>query len=169
MRPTVHGDHRGSFYEVWRADVFAQSGINATFVQDNHSSSSKGILRGLHYQVQQTQGKLVRVTAGAIFDVAVDIRRSSPTFGKWVGITLSAENHTQLFIPPGFAHGFYVLSEQAAIAYKCTDYYAPQHERTLLYSDPSIGIDWPIEPGTTPTMSAKDLAGKPLAEADTLP
>jgi dTDP-4-dehydrorhamnose 3,5-epimerase len=136
------------------------------FVQDNHSKSGQGILRGLHYQIRQPQGKLVRVVSGEVFDVAVDIRKSSPFFGKWVGITLSAENKKMLWIPPGFAHGFYVLSPEAEFIYKCTDYYAPEHERTLLWNDPAIVVDWPILPGTSPILSEKDAQGLPLASAE---
>jgi dTDP-4-dehydrorhamnose 3,5-epimerase len=166
IRPKVFGDERGFFMEIYRADLFAQAGIHAEFVQDNHSGSQQGVLRGLHYQSQNTQGKLVRVLSGEIYDVAVDIRRSSPTFGKWVGVGLSAQGGQMLWVPPGFAHGFYVLSEWAEIAYKATDYYAPQWERSLLWNDPAIGIDWPLVDGQAPTLSAKDTAGVPLAEAE---
>ena len=165
LAPKVFGDSRGFFFESFNAKNFAQAtGLNVNFVQDNHSRSSKGVLRGLHYQVQQTQGKLVHVTQGAVFDVAVDIRKSSPTFGKWVGCELSASNHRQLWIPPGFAHGFLVLSESADTLYKTTDYYAPAHERCIAWNDPSIGINWPK--GITPLLSAKDQQGIALAEAE---
>lgn len=165
LEPKVFGDSRGFFFESFNAKNFAQAtGLNVNFVQDNHSRSSKGVLRGLHYQVQQTQGKLVHVTQGAVFDVAVDIRKSSPTFGKWVGCELSDSNHRQLWIPPGFAHGFMVLSESADFLYKTTDYYAPAHERCIAWNDPSIGINWPE--GITPLLSAKDQQGLGLAEAE---
>jgi len=165
LEPKVFGDSRGFFFESFNAKNFAQAtGLNVNFVQDNHSRSSKGVLRGLHYQVQQTQGKLVHVTQGAVFDVAVDIRKSSPTFGKWVGCELSDSNHRQLWIPPGFAHGFMVLSESADFLYKTTDYYAPAHERCIAWNDSSIGIQWPE--GITPLLSAKDQQGIALAEAE---
>lgn len=166
IEPTVFGDERGFFMETYKASVFAEAGIDCPFVQDNHSGSAKGILRGLHYQIRQAQGKLVRVVAGEIFDVAVDLRRSSPTFGKWVACNLSAQNKLQLWIPPGFAHGFYVVSEWAEVLYKATDLYAPQWERTLLWNDPELGIPWPIPPGEEPTLSKKDRQGKPLKEAE---
>lgn len=165
LEPKVFGDSRGFFFESFNAKNFAQAtGLNVNFVQDNHSRSSKGVLRGLHYQVQQTQGKLVHVTQGAVFDVAVDIRKSSPTFGKWVGCELSDSNHRQLWIPHGFAHGFMVLSESADFLYKTTDYYAPAHERCIAWNDPSIGINWPE--GITPLLSAKDQLGIASAEAE---
>ena len=165
LEPKVFGDSRGFFFESFNAKNFAQAtGLNVNFVQDNHSRSSKGVLRGLHYQVQQTQGKLVHVTQGAVFDVAVDIRKSSPTFGKWVGCELSDSNHRQLWIPPGFAHGFMVLSESTDFLYKTTDYYAPAHERCITWNDSSIGIQWPE--GITPLLSAKDQQGIALAEAE---
>ena len=165
LEPNVFGDSRGFFFESFNAKNFAQAtGLNVSFVQDNHSRSSKGVLRGLHYQVQQTQGKLVHVTQGAVFDVAVDIRKSSPTFGKWVGCELSDSNHRQLWIPPGFAHGFIVLSESADFLYKTTDHYAPAHERCIAWNDPSIGINWPED--ITPLLSAKDQHGLALAEAE---
>jgi dTDP-4-dehydrorhamnose 3,5-epimerase len=170
--PVVHGDERGFFIEVYHAKKFSEAGINATFVQDNHSRSKQGVLRGLHYQFQQAQGKLVRVIMGEICDVAVDLRRSSSTYGKWVGACLSAENKHQVFIPPGFAHGFYVLSSWAEIVYKTTDFYAPEHERTLLWNDPDIGIQWPLLDGQLPVLSAKDQNGKPfkqLTEYDVFP
>ncbi len=167
LEPKVFGDSRGFFFESFNAKNFGQAtGLNVSFVQDNHSRSSKGVLRGLHYQVQQTQGKLVHVTQGAVFDVAVDIRKSSPTFGKWVGCELSDSNHRQLWIPPGFAHGFMVLSESADFLYKTTDYYAPAHERCIAWNDSSIGIQWPE--GITPLLSAKDQQGNALAEAEVI-
>jgi dTDP-4-dehydrorhamnose 3,5-epimerase len=164
LEPKVFGDHRGFFLETYRREVFAAAGI-PDFVQDNHSRSSKGVLRGLHYQIQQPQGKLVRVVQGSIFDVAVDLRRSSPTFGQWVGEILDTDNKRALYVPPGFAHGFLVLSETAEVAYKCTTYYAPQYERSLLWNDPAIGIEWPE--GTAPLLSEKDRNGILLADADT--
>jgi len=166
IEPKVFGDARGFFFESFNQRAFNEAtGTDFQFVQDNHSRSSKGVLRGLHYQIQQPQGKLVRVVQGAVFDVAVDIRKSSPTFGKWVGVELSADNHQQLWVPPGFAHGFVVLSESADFLYKTTDFYAPQHERCIVWDDPAIGIDWPH--GEVPVqLSAKDRVGKPLAEAD---
>lgn len=169
VKPRVFGDARGFFMETWEARKFADAGYPLQFVQDNHSLSVKGTLRGLHYQIQQPQGKLVRVTAGEVFDVAVDIRSKSPTFSQWVGVTLSAENKQQLWVPPGFAHGFLVTSETAEFVYKCTDYYAPQFERTLLWNDPEIGIRWPVPIGQVPLLSDKDKAGKPLSEADVYP
>lgn len=165
IEPKVFGDSRGFFFESFNAREFAQQVQDGvTFVQDNHSRSAKGVLRGLHYQIAHAQGKLVRVTEGEVFDVAVDLRRSSPTFGKWEGITLSAENHRQLWIPPGFAHGFVVLSESAQFLYKTTDYWYPEFERCLLWNDPSVGIEWPIE--FEPVLAAKDAAGRLLADAD---
>lgn len=164
VQPRVFEDERGFFLESYQKERFAAAGIPFEFVQDNHSLSRKGVLRGLHYQIRQAQGKLVRVIAGEVFDVAVDIRRSSPTFGKWLGVNLSAENKTMLWIPPGFAHGFYVLSEQAEVLYKATDYYAPQWERTLLWNDPMIGIRWPD--GLKPLVSPKDAAGVPFSQAE---
>jgi len=169
VEPQVFGDARGFFMETWQAAKFAEAGIGAAFVQDNHSRSSRGTLRGLHYQLVQTQGKLVRVVAGEVFDVAVDLRRSSPTFGRWVGAALSAENKRLLWIPPGFAHGFYVTSEYAEFVYKCTDYYHPQSERSLLWNDPRIGVAWPIPAGSEPLLSAKDRTGLPLASAECFP
>lgn len=165
LEPKVFGDSRGFFFESFNAQNFASAtGLNVNFVQDNHSRSAKGVLRGLHYQVQQTQGKLVQVSQGVVFDVAVDIRKSSSTFGKWVGCELSDQNHRQLWIPPGFAHGFIVLSESADFQYKTTNYYAPTHERCIAWNDPSIGIQWPE--GITPMLSAKDQQGLALAEAE---
>lgn len=165
--PDVFGDARGYFLETYRKDFFAQAGISPEFVQDNQSGSEKGVLRGLHYQIRHSQGKLVRVIAGEAYDVAVDLRRPSPTFGRWVGIHLSAEKKNQVWIPPGFAHGFYVLSDRAEVYYKATDFYAPDSERTLLWNDPSLGIEWPLIGGRPPIISVKDAAGKPLSEAET--
>lgn len=165
IEPRVFGDHRGFFFESFNARAFADAtGCQETFVQDNHSRSSQGVLRGLHYQVQQAQGKLVRAVVGEIFDVAVDIRRGSPTFGQWVGATLTAENKHQLWVPAGFAHGFVVVSETAEVLYKTTDYYAPQHERSILWNDPAIGIEWPTH--VEPLLSEKDAAAVLLADAD---
>jgi dTDP-4-dehydrorhamnose 3,5-epimerase len=163
--PKVFGDDRGFFTETWNAGSFAALGLDIRFVQDNHSRSARGVLRGLHYQLERTQGKLVRVTAGAVFDVAVDLRRSSPDFGKWVGVELSAENKQMLWVPPGFAHGFLTLTDGTDFIYKCTDFYAPDHERSLLWNDPAIGIDWPLE-GVAPSLSTKDSAGIRLADAE---
>lgn len=166
IEPEVHGDHRGFFMETFREDAFQKNITAASFVQDNHSKSSQGILRGLHYQLQKTQGKLVRVISGKVFDVAVDLRKSSPYFGKWTGVILSAENKKILWVPPGFAHGFYVISDEAQFTYKCTDYYAPEHERCLLWNDPSINIDWPIPAGQKPILSDKDKNGSILGNAE---
>jgi dTDP-4-dehydrorhamnose 3,5-epimerase len=170
IEPKVFGDERGFFMETYQARRFSDAGIDLNFIQDNHSGSGKGTLRGLHYQIQQAQGKLVRAVVGEIFDVAVDLRRSSPTFGKWEGFQLSADHKQQLWIPPGFAHGFYVLSDWAEVIYKATDYYAPEWERTLLWNDPELGIDWPLEGGDgQPIISPKDAAGKRLREAEVYP
>ena len=166
LEPRVFEDNRGYFIESYNDQKFEQAGISSRFVQDNQSGSHGGVLRGLHYQIQQPQGKLVRVVVGEIYDIAVDIRRNSPTFGKWVGASLSAENRKQLWIPSGFAHGFYVLSEWAEVLYKTTDYYAPQYERTLLWNDPALAIDWRLRDGIAPILSAKDAEGKPLSEAE---
>jgi dTDP-4-dehydrorhamnose 3,5-epimerase len=166
IEPRIFGDERGFFFESYQAQRFLEAGISVVFVQDNHSGSRRGTLRGLHYQIQQPQGKLCRVVAGEVYDVVIDLRRSSPTFGRWVDTRLSAENKLQVWIPPGFAHGFYVLSEWAEIIYKASDYYAPQWERTLLWNDPALGIAWPIPPGETPILSPKDAQGKPLSEAE---
>jgi dTDP-4-dehydrorhamnose 3,5-epimerase len=166
IEPRVFGDARGFFMETWRADQFAGIGGNMSFVQDNHSRSGPGVLRGLHYQLQRPQGKLVRAVAGAVFDVAVDLRRSSPTFGRWVGRVLSAENKLQLWIPPGFAHGFYVLGESAETVYKCTEFYSPEHDRCLLWNDPDLAISWPLSRGQAPALSQKDAAGRPLRSAE---
>lgn len=165
IEPKVFGDARGLFFESFNQKSFNEAtGLEVNFVQDNHSRSSKGVLRGLHYQVQQPQGKLVRVVRGAVFDVAVDIRKNSPTFGRWVGVKLSEDNHRQLWIPAGLAHGFLVLSEAADFLYKTTDYYAPQYERCIAWNDPDIGIEWPST--ATPQLSTKDQLGKRLHEAD---
>ena len=165
IEPKVFGDERGYFFESFNAREFAeQVAANVEFVQDNHSRSVKGVLRGLHYQIQHAQGKLVRVVEGEVFDVAVDIRRSSPTFGKWAGVVLSARNHRQLWVPPGFAHGFVVLSDAAQFLYKTTDYWFPEFERSIVWNDPGIGIEWPID--FEPVLAAKDAAGKTLNEAE---
>jgi dTDP-4-dehydrorhamnose 3,5-epimerase len=165
LEPKVFGDARGFFFESFNARDFAQAtGLDVNFVQDNHSKSAKGVLRGLHYQIEHAQGKLVRVTEGEVFDVAVDLRKSSATFGKWVGVTLSSDNHRQLWVPPGFAHGFVVLSESAEFFYKTTDYWYPEHERSLLWNDPAVGIDWPVD--GQPLLAAKDAAGTLLVEAE---
>jgi len=165
LEPKVFGDARGFFFESFNARDFAEvTGLDVQFVQDNHSKSAQGVLRGLHYQIQHAQGKLVRVVQGRVFDVAVDLRKSSPTFGQWVGAILDADSHRQLWVPPGFAHGFVVLSESAEFLYKTTDYWYPEHERSLLWNDPELGIDWPID--FTPQLAAKDAAGKPFAEAE---
>ena len=169
LQPQIFGDARGFFYESFNARDFASAtGLNVEFVQDNHSISSHGILRGLHYQIQHAQGKIVRVTRGEVFDVAVDLRKKSPTFGQWTGCHLSAENAKQVWVPPGFAHGFLVLSESAEFLYKTTDYWYPEYERTLLWNDPTLGIDWPLPSSlTAPLLAAKDAAGLPLSKADT--
>jgi dTDP-4-dehydrorhamnose 3,5-epimerase len=165
LEPKVFGDDRGFFFESFnQLDFNLVTGLDVQFVQDNHSKSSKGVLRGLHYQIQHPQGKLVRVAQGAVFDVAVDLRRSSPNFGKWVGVELSAENKKQLWVPPGFAHGFVVTSDSAEFLYKTTDYWYPEHERSLLWSDPVVGIQWPLDGG--PQLAAKDAEAKTLQDAD---
>lgn len=165
LEPKVFGDDRGFFFESFNQRDFREAtGLDLQFVQDNHSKSSQGVLRGLHYQIQHPQGKLVRVTQGKVFDVAVDLRRSSRHFGKWVGVELSADNKRQLWIPPGFAHGFLVTSDTAEFLYKTTDYWFPEHERSLLWSDPTVQIDWPTK--QAPTLAAKDAAGKTLENAD---
>ncbi len=163
----VFGDDRGFFMETFRANVMDELTGGKPFVQDNHSKSAQGILRGLHYQMQQTQGKLVRVVQGAVFDVAVDMRKSSPTFGQWIGEVLSAENKKQLWGPEGFAHGFYVMTESAEFVYKCTDYYAPEFDRSLKWNDPEVGIEWPLIDSKQPLVSEKDENGKSFSEADT--
>lgn len=163
LEPKVFGDERGFFMETFRDEWFKQNVADRTFVQENHSKSVKGVLRGLHYQTENTQGKLVRVVSGAVFDVAVDMREFSPTFGQWVGEVLSAENKRQLWVPEGFAHGFYVLTDEAEFTYKCTDYYNPKAEHSLIWNDEIVGIEWPLE--GEPSLSAKDLAGKILKDA----
>ena len=166
LEPKVFGDARGFFFESFNARDFAQAtDLNVDFVQDNHSKSARGVLRGLHYQIQHPQGKLVRVVQGEVFDVAVDLRKSSATFGRWVGVHLSADNHRQLWVPPGFAHGFVVTSESAEFLYKTTDYYAPEHERCIVWNDPTLAIDWPLQ-GVAPLLSQKDLQGAAFANAD---
>ncbi len=165
IEPKVFGDARGFFLESFNRKAFNEAtGLDLNFVQDNHSRSARGVLHGLHYQIRQPQGKLVRVVRGAVFDVAVDIRRCSPTFGKWEGMELSEDNHRQLWIPTGFAHGFLVISESADFLYKTTDYYAPEHERCIAWNDPAIGVQWPLE--APPQLSAKDRLGKTLASAE---
>jgi len=167
IEPQVFKDERGFFLESYHKERYFTAGIQVDFVQDNHSASSRGVLRGLHYQIRQPQGKLVRVVAGELYDVAVDLRRHSSTFGHWVGLTLSSKTNNQLWVPPGFAHGFYVLSEHAEVLYKATDYYAPQWERTLLWNDPALGINWPISFGEAPILSIKDTQGALLSAAET--
>lgn len=168
FEPTVFGDDRGFFYESYNARHFSQmTGLSVNFVQDNHSRSAKNVLRGLHYQIRQPQGKLVRVVSGAIFDVVLDIRASSPFFGRWIGVELSAENRRQLWVPPGFAHGFVVTSDSAECLYKTTDYWSPEHERSILWSDPALAIDWPL--AGEPMLSGKDSHGKLLADAEVFP
>ena len=169
VEPRVIEDDRGFFFESWNARTFERAGLQAAFVQDNHSQSSQGSLRGLHYQIPHAQGKLVRVIQGTVFDVAVDLRRSSPTFGRWVGTWLSAEDKGMLWIPPGFAHGFYVTSRTAEFIYKCTDFYSPENERTLRWDDPDLGIEWPLIDGEPPTLSPKDAAGVLLRQAEHYP
>lgn len=164
IEPKAFGDDRGFFLESWNQAVFADAGLDLTFVQDNHSRSSRGVLRGLHYQDPNPQGKLVRVANGRVFDVAVDIRRSSKTFGRWIGVELSAANQRMLWVPPGFAHGFLTLEDQTDFLYKCTDFYQPTAEHCVRWDDPELAIDWPLE-GLTPELSAKDQAGKLLAES----
>ncbi len=165
LEPKVFGDARGFFFESYNARAFAQAtGLDLNFVQDNHSRSARGVLRGLHYQLKQPQGKLVRVVRGSVYDVALDVRRSSPTFGQWVGVELSESNQRQLWVPAGFAHGFLVTSESADFLYKTTDYYAPEHERCIAWNDPAIGIEWPLD--GAPALSAKDQQGVPLAQAE---
>ncbi|MCC7327020.1 MAG: dTDP-4-dehydrorhamnose 3,5-epimerase [Burkholderiales bacterium] len=165
IEPRVFGDDRGFFYESWNQHAFARAGLPAGFVQDNHSHSRRGVLRGLHYQIEHAQGKLVRVVSGEVFDVAVDLRRSSAHFGKSMNCVLSAANKRMLWVPPGFAHGFLVLSDEAEFLYKTTDYWAPEHERTLLWNDPALGLAWPLD--GAPTLAPKDAAGVVLAAADT--
>lgn len=159
LKPNVFGDDRGFFQETWNEDTFREAGFDIRFVQDNHSRSAGGILRGMHYQTIQPQGKLVRVTAGAVYDVVIDLRRSSPTLGQWYGAELSAENHDMLWVPPGFAHGFYVISEFADFLYKCTDFYHPASEVSLAWDDPEVGIEWPLKGSEGPLLSGKDASG----------
>lgn len=166
IRSRVFEDERGFFLETFHGQAFHAAGLTCEFVQDNHSGSRQGTLRGMHYQIRQSQGKLVRVVRGEVFDVAVDLRRSSSTFGRWVAATLSAQNRDQLWVPPGFAHGFYVLSDWAEVIYKASDYYAPQWERSLLWNDPALGIHWPLLEGAPPTLSEKDRRGSPLSAAE---
>jgi dTDP-4-dehydrorhamnose 3,5-epimerase len=166
LEPSVFSDARGYFLETWNSKVFAQAGLDWTFVQDNHSRSHKNVLRGLHYQLRNTQAKLVRVVAGAVFDVAVDIRRASPTFGRWVGAELSETNHRMLWIPAGFAHGFLTLRDDTDLAYKCTDFYTSQHERTIVWDDPELAIAWPLPASEMPLVSAKDAEGLPVRRAE---
>jgi dTDP-4-dehydrorhamnose 3,5-epimerase len=168
LEPKVFGDERGFFMESWNAKGFAAAGLDLDFVQDNHSRSSKGVLRGMHYQQPNPQGKLVRVTAGAVYDVAVDMRRSSPAFGKWVGVELSAANKRMFWVPEGLAHGFLCLEDGTDFLYKCTSLYEPANEHSLLWNDPEVGIEWPLD-GIAPQLSAKDTAGKPFGEAATFP
>ena len=166
IEPKVFQDDRGFFLETFQAEKYRAAGISVPLVQDNHSGSRRGVLRGLHYQIRKPQGKLVSAIVGEVFDVAVDLRRSSPTFGRWVGVTLSSQNHRQIWVPPGFAHGFYVLSEWAEITYKVTDFYDPQGERTLIWNDPQVGIHWPLPDDQKPILSPKDAQGLPLSGAD---
>jgi len=169
IEPQVFGDERGFFMETYHRAKFAAGGIDVDFVQDNHSRSAQGTLRGLHYQIRQAQGKLVRVVKGEVFDVAVDMRRSSPTFGQWVGMVLSEENKRQMWVPPGFAHGFYVLSPSADFVYKCTELYAPEHERCVRWDDPQLSIEWPLAAGNAPLLSQKDAAGVLFEMAECYP
>lgn len=169
IRPKVFGDARGYFLETWQQIRFAEAGIEAEFVQDNHSHSARGVLRGLHYQIQHPQGKLVRVVTGSVFDVAVDVRRGSPTFGRWVGYELSDQNHHMLWVPPGFAHGYLVLSEAADFLYRCTDFYAPASERAIRWDDPDLGVGWPLPGGAAPVLSAKDSAAPRFRDAEYFP
>jgi dTDP-4-dehydrorhamnose 3,5-epimerase len=166
IEPQVFGDTRGFFMETWRAPKFAAAGVHGTFVQDNQSRSTQWTLRGMHMQIEHTQGKLVRVTAGSVFDAVVDLRQSSPTYGKWWGAELTDENHHMLWVPPGLAHGILITSPTADFLYKCTDVYSPSHERTLAWDDPIVGIEWPLPAGVSPKLSAKDLAGKSFAEIE---
>lgn len=166
IEPRVFGDQRGFFLETWSASDFTKVGLDLAFVQDNHSRSAKGVLRGMHYQIRQTQGKLVRVVTGRVYDVALDLRRSSPTFGKWEGFMLSSENKHMLWVPPGFAHGFLCMEDNTDFVYKCTDYYSPQFERTILWSDPSVAIEWPIDDVEDLNVASKDQAGVLFEHAD---
>ena len=169
IEPQVFGDARGFFLETWQSEKFAAAGIDAAFVQDNHSRSSQWTLRGLHFQIKHTQGKLVRVTNGSVFDVMVDLRRSSATFGKWWGVELSSENHLMLWVPPGLAHGILITSEMADFFYKCTDFYSPSDEKTLSWNDSQVGVQWPLPAGVSPKLSAKDAVGQSLADIETFP
>jgi len=169
IKPRVFGDERGYFLESWEQRKFGAAGLSAAFVQDNHSHSGHRVLRGLHYQVQHPQGKLVRVICGAVYDVAVDLRRSSSSFGRWVGVTLSDQNHHMLWVPPGFAHGYLVLSESADFLYRCTDYYAPECERAIRWDDRDLGVAWPLAPGVTPILSSKDASAPSFREAECFP
>lgn len=169
VRPKVFGDPRGFFLESWQERKFAAAGLSMKFVQDNHSRSARNILRGLHYQTRRPQGKLVRVVTGTVFDVAVDLRQSSPTFGRWVGVILSEENHHMLWVPPGFAHGFLVLSEFADFVYRCTDFWDPDYEQTLIWNDPDLDVTWPLPSSAAPMLSAKDAAGLCLRHLEPFP
>lgn len=169
IQPDVYGDQRGFFLEYWHKEKFRQAGIDAEFVQDNHSASCRNTLRGLHYQLVRPQGKLVRAIAGEVYDVAVDIRKSSPTFGQWVGEIISADLKNMIWVPPGFAHGFLVTSEHAEIIYKCTDFYTPEHERSILWNDPDLAISWPLIADELPLLSEKDINGLPFKEAEYYP
>jgi len=169
VTPRVWKDDRGFFFECWHEEKFRDAGIDARFVQDNYSRSSRGTLRGLHYQIRHTQGKLVRVMAGEVFDVVVDIRKGSRTFGRWEGVTLSADNQEALWVPPGLAHGFYVISDSADFFYKCTDVYSPEYERVLLWNDPELDVAWPLLDGGPPILSPKDAAGIPFSDAELFP
>ena len=166
IEPQVFGDERGFFMETWQLPKFAAAGIEATFVQDNHSRSTQWTLRGMHLQVEHTQGKLVRVTSGSVFDAVVDLRRGSPSFGHWWGVELTDQNHRMLWVPPGLAHGILITSPSADFLYKCTDVYSPSHERTLAWDDPTVAIQWPLPAGAVPKLSAKDLAGKTFADIE---
>jgi dTDP-4-dehydrorhamnose 3,5-epimerase len=166
LEPRVHGDERGFLLESWNEKTLREMGLDLEFVQDNHSFSRHGTLRGLHYQIEQPQGKLVRVATGEVFDVAVDMRQSSPTLGRWTGVWLTEENHTMLWVPPGFAHGFYVASDSAHFLYKCTDFYAPEHSRTVSWDDPELAIEWPLADDARPSLSAGDRKGTPFREAE---
>ena len=168
VEPVIHGDSRGFFVESWTRKAFEEAGIHADFVQDNHSRSARGVLRGIHYQLGKPQGKLVRVTRGAVFDVAVDLRRSSPDFGRWTGVLLSGDNKKMLWIPPGFAHGFLALEDETDFLYKCTDYFSPGEERAIAWNDPDIAIDWPLD-GLEPIVSDRDRNAPRLAEAEVYP
>ncbi len=169
IKPQVFGDARGYFFETWQQRKFAAAGLDAAFVQDNHSHSTRHTLRGLHYQIRQAQGKLVRVTHGEVFDVAVDIRRSSPRFGQWVGVTLTASDHQMLWVPAGFAHGYLALSDEVDFLYKCTDYYAPEHERAIRWNDAALKIQWPLPAGVMPIVSGKDAIAPLLKDAELFP